>query len=726
MKIMKKILPIVIIGIFVLSGLGGVTVSCAETDYEKTTIYFSNLQINEKEEGVNLELNGATSVLLKKNHYVIPTKIETFTFPFGTEIKSVKCTPKNIHEQQLTKELMRTPEPVIAGQTSITLNDGKYESQISINTWYDYRIGCGLNENQRNIIVKVEVFPIQYYPSENIVYWAETIEIEIQYTEPEQTLISFDEEYDLLILTPEKYITQLQPLISHKNSRGISTKIVTLDQISSGTYFPKQGRDTIEEIKYFIKTAIENWNITNVLIIGGASDFPGRQTHVLVGDDDNEIFVSDLYYSDIYDGEGNFSSWDSNNNNIIAEYNWDGKTDEIDFYPDVKIGRLACINTDQVTTTVNKIIKYENNKAYTQNWFNNIVVIGGDTIPESYGDNSNTDEGERVNQFILDRMQGFIPDKIWDSNGRLNGLITTGLDNIKNGIENGCGFLDFSGHGAPWVWTTFPHNGNRQTLPTPTGRYTNIIIGELTNGDMLPIVVNGGCSLGKYQENDNCNAWAFIANPNGGGIASFGATGLGYVYVGEYITEGLVEGLNIDIFEAYRDGAKTFGEMYADGLNIYLHNNLGDGDYKTLMEWHAFGDPTLTIGEESPPPNTPDVPEGPNSGNADTSYTYSASATDPEGDQISYLFDWDDGTYSEWTSLINSGQTASASHTWQSSGSYQIRVKAKDEHGVQSDWSDPLPITMPYSYNKPILHFLELLFQRFPHAFPIFRQLLGD
>ena len=162
----------------------------------------------------------------------------------------------------------------------------------------------------------------------------------------------------------------------------------------------------------------------------------------------------------------------------------------------------------QIILFVNKIIKYENDKAYTQSWFNNIVVIGGDTVPESHGDDSDTDEGERVNQFILDRMQGFIPDKIWDSNGRLSGLVTTGLGNIKTGIENGCGFLDFSGHGAPWVWTTFPHNGDRQSLPSPTGRYTNTIINDLNNGDMLPIVVNGGCSLGKYQENDNCNAWA--------------------------------------------------------------------------------------------------------------------------------------------------------------------------------------------------------------------------
>jgi hypothetical protein len=719
-RFMRK-LAMFIVTIIIFSGLSVVTVSCKETDYKKATISFSNLQIKEDREGITVELNGANSILLKKDYYIVPTRIVTFTFPFGTEINNVQCVLKNIREQHLTKKLTIAPEPVAAGQPSSNILNKNSRNPISINTWYDYSIGCGVYGNQRNIIVKVEVFPVQYYPSENLVYWAETVDIEIQYTKPEQTSISFDEEYDLLILTPNKYIAQLEPLVAHKNNRGILTKIVTLDQIENGTYFPIQGRDSVEEIKYFIKNAIENWLITNVLIVGGSSDFPARETHVLVGDNDNETFVSDLYYADIYDGQGNFSSWDSNNNSIFAEYNWDGKTDKIDFYPDVKIGRLACINIDQVTTAVNKIIKYENDKAYTQNWFYNIVVIGGDTVPD---DDSEIDEGERVNQFILDRMQGFIPDKIWDSNERLSGRIPTGLTNIKNGIENGCGFLDFSGHGAPWIWTTFPHNGERQSLPTPTGRYTNTIIGELTNGDRLPIVVNGGCSLGKYQEDENCNAWAFIANPNGGGIASFGAAGLGYIYVGEYVTEGLVEGLTIDIFEAYRDGAITFGEMYADGLTIYIHKGLGDGDYKTLMEWHAFGDPTLTIGEVSIPPNTPDVPIGPRSGKAHTSYTYSASSIDSEGDQISYLFDWGDGTFSEWTSLINSGQTASVNHTWKSSGSYQIRVKAKDNHGVKSDWSDPLPITMPYSYN-PILQFLEFLFLRFPNTFPILRHLFG-
>ena len=68
--------------------------------------------------------------------------------------------------------------------------------------------------------------------------------------------------------------------------------------------------------------------------------------------------------------------------------------------------------------------------------------------------------------------------------------------------------------------------------------------------------------------------------------------------------------------------------------------------------------------------------------------------------------------------------TINITHKWTNSGNYNITGRVMDTNGNWSAWSEPLPITMPYSY-KPIPQFLEKLFQRFPHAFPIPRQLLG-
>ncbi len=87
------------------------------------------------------------------------------------------------------------------------------------------------------------------------------------------------------------------------------------------------------------------------------------------------------------------------------------------------------------------------------------------------------------------------------------------------------------------------------------------------------------------------------------------------------------------------------------------------------------------------PPNTPSTPSGPTSGYTDTTYTFSTSTTDPDGDQVSYYWDWGDGTYTGWTSYTSSGSTVSASHSWSSTGTYYIKVKAKDTHGAQSSYS---------------------------------------
>jgi len=123
------------------------------------------------------------------------------------------------------------------------------------------------------------------------------------------------------------------------------------------------------------------------------------------------------------------------------------------------------------------------------------------------------------------------------------------------------------------------------------------------------------------------------------------------------------------------------------------------------------------------PPSTP-ILRGPSRGTAGTIYNFSTYTIDQNNDLIFIWFDWGDDNSSGWLGPYNSAEECNAFHTWTSKGNYEIKVKAKDIYGAESGWSDPLPITMPYSYNKHIQPFLELLFQRFPHAFAILRNLL--
>jgi hypothetical protein len=66
-------------------------------------------------------------------------------------------------------------------------------------------------------------------------------------------------------------------------------------------------------------------------------------------------------------------------------------------------------------------------------------------------------------------------------------------------------------------------------------------------------------------------------------------------------------------------------------------------------------------------------------------YLYSTETSDADGDQIYYLWDWGDGNFSEWFGPFASETTATAQHSWNTKGTYSIRVKAKDVQGDESN-----------------------------------------
>lgn len=113
-----------------------------------------------------------------------------------------------------------------------------------------------------------------------------------------------------------------------------------------------------------------------------------------------------------------------------------------------------------------------------------------------------------------------------------------------------------------------------------------------------------------------------------------------------------------------------------------------------------FSDKTrvIVVDLDNDPPNKPETPQGPTIALVGTSYSYRTSTTDPNGDNLYYQFDWDDGTMSDWTGLYASGQTVSMSHTWATKGSYQVKVRAKDGADAESVWSDPLSIILPKTH----------------------------
>ena len=93
---------------------------------------------------------------------------------------------------------------------------------------------------------------------------------------------------------------------------------------------------------------------------------------------------------------------------------------------------------------------------------------------------------------------------------------------------------------------------------------------------------------------------------------------------------------------------------------------------------------------------------------------YTLVTTDPEGEDISYYFEWGDGSNSGWTDFYDSGAEVTETHTWSSQGTYILKAKAKDTNGYESEWTE-LSVSMPKNKAiNPFMLFLERLIERFP------------
>ena len=327
-------------------------------------------------------------------------------------------------------------------------------------------------------------------------------------------------------------------------------------------------------------------------------------------------FITDLYYSDIYDENGNFCSWDSNNDNIFSEfylYNLGENpgerftVDDVDLYPDIGVGRIPCENKDELDIVITKIINYE-----TQNnndWFNHIILAGSDGFPEpGY-------QFEMVTEQVAEEMTEFTQMKLYESLGNLN------TNSINSEINNGAGFFISSSHGSPGSF----HN------------YLKSDIKGLQNGNKLPIMFLIGCYCAQLDSsliynlqifllslslqiannpsgNNNalelinhlkqilnnvhakklqtCIAWELLKYEQGGSVATIGGTRSGTLQRSD--PTGGFQGLFcVKFFESYEPGI-SLSHMYNNAITSFIHESWKN--HVTIQRFILLGDPSLKLG----------------------------------------------------------------------------------------------------------------------------------
>jgi hypothetical protein len=638
-KYMKKFIPIVLVSILVLSGLGAaafttnVSLKQASPNAQSisASVSFASQPTFEQKDGfINVEINGATTQLLNQNKPVLPVYVKTYEIPYGSTNIQVTATPKNIDTMTISQQIAPAriaPISKMSQRTTYVKDQSIYGSAaLYPNSWSTLNLGAGRNDNNVEVIfVKVVCYPVRYSPMNNEITYAGSFDISISFDAPKTQPKTVDA-FDMVVIAPAKFQTQLQPLIDEKIAKGVATTFKSVEDILT----EYTGFDQPEQVKYFIKYAYDTWGITYVLLVGGLkseilshdkdtrsagyTDWWVPVRYVSMPQEDDEACLSDLYYGCLYNATG-FDSWDSNGDGVYGA--WDAPhaaNDIVDLYPEVYVARLPCSTAREVTTVVNKIITYESTGADAKSWYNNFIGIGGKTF--DYFDGQ--PDGEYLCSLAYSYIHNLNPNanlvSVYSTNRNTSGYVPD-KSGIEKAITQGAGFVDFEGHGFPLGWNTIWFDGSYDNGDWVGGILLYNFL-QINNKAKLPVVVVGGCHNALYNVSvipgmkdkagtnyfvfgypvPVCFSWGLVVKPRGGAIASTGCTGYGMGYQGNPVT--LSAELESNFFwQIGMNGATHLAQAHSKAIQKFVTEEPIDQLAAfCVTNWALLGDPSLQFG----------------------------------------------------------------------------------------------------------------------------------
>jgi hypothetical protein len=482
-----------------------------------------------------------------------------------------------------------------------------------------------------------------------------------------------------------------QDLVTAKENQGITADIVTVEEIVANPDYWVNGvwgdnnpdnpfyggalqgsiedfNDTQAKIRNFIRYTYTEHG-TQYVLLGGDADYtpsdnivPVRKLFAVedglpLGSRDliEEDIPSDVYYACL---DGNFNIDGDDHWGENATQNGYNEEDEADLLSEVYVGRACADADDEVSNFVMKTLAYD---ASQDPYIYTALMVG-----EYLGFSGVSQYGGNYKDLIIPLFpEDFVVDTLYDRDGSwtkydLMNILNTQTPHLINHL----------GHG---------------NVNYGLKMYTSDIA-TLTN-DKFFFIYSQTCLAGSFDNSgDDCAAEYFTVETAHGAFAVVMNARYGLASENTLVSPSQV--LDESFFTAlFTENLHALGQAnhYAKEDHIWQINE--NGIRWVFYETNLFGDPSLKIKPHNDPPVLPPAPEGPDSGVTMREYTFTAITTDPEEEMIYYMFDWGDGTTSEWVGPYSSGVAGSAMHHWGSAGTYEIKVKAKDVNDGESPWS---------------------------------------
>lgn len=390
------------------------------------------------------------------------------------------------------------------------------------------------------------------------------------------------------------------------------------------------GGVTKESIKSYIADAFNNWTTppAYVLLVGDVAQIP-----TWTGTQTSTC--TDLYYATM---------------------------DQGNYFADLVISRFPAANVEHVDNMVEKTLYYEQGVFSNDSWIKKAAFLAST-------DNHLVSEG--THNFVIDNYlnpNNYTCDKLYSYYGATTQQVTDALN-------DGRSLCVYSGHGSTTSWGDGPP-------------YSQGNVNSLVNDGMYPFVCSHSCLTNQFTVGE-CFGETWVRAPHKAGVAFWGATTYSYWDEDDILERRM--------FKAWwEDNLGTIGGMTNMAL-YYLYQHYGGGGMTKYYfeEYNVLGDSSVNIwnGETNinTPPDIPDKPLGPTTGEIGIEYSFTFRTTDLQNNDVYYMIYWGD-EMTGWLGPYESGESIALNHTWTVVGDYTIKVKAKDTDGLESDWSEEASI----------------------------------